>query len=428
MKLLTRTIKNYLLYSVALLLICTPLFYASIQRLFTKALDRELASHSRDFFKALPYLKTDDDFHFFHLINEEYSLKSVQTLSRDTIYTEDVYDSTLQEHTPHRVLKTGVMIQNQHYDLFIRESMVSSKDLITSIMGVQTLLLVLLLCGLVLINQKLSKTVWGPFYAILDRLKTYRIDHDNPNLPMASTVEFRELTAVIEQLISKNHEAYLSQKEFTENASHELQTPLAICRTKLELLAQTAELTQEQAELVGGLLDATDRISRLNKNLLLLSKIENLQFLEIEEIELKPTILKSLEAYKHQADEKKLVITTSCSDNISIKANAALFDILVTNIISNAVRHTSILGLIHINCSSTHITIKNTGLPFEHPEKLFNRFHRESRTPTGSGLGLSIVKKIADVSNFQVSYSYQGNMHQFRVTFRPKLNDHPDSA
>ena len=419
MKLLNRTIRNYSLYSALLLLLCTPLFYFFIKQLFTREMDKVLRSHKTDFLAAQAYLKTEEDLKFLQLMNKEFILipKDV-IIKRDSLYTIDFYDSTAAAIIPHRVFSTGVTIRGRPYELMVRESMVNNISLIAAIMGTQVIMFSLLLVGLVLINRKLSKKVWGPFYIILDRLKKYQIDQDNTlELPRPSTAEFRDLSEAITQLVNKNHEAYFSQKEFTENAAHELQTPLAICRTKLELLAQTKELTLEQSELVGQLLDALDRITRLNKDLVLLSKIENRQFFETEAIELKSIVNKSIEAYDRLAQEKKLVVECKLTEPLLMKANPVLSEMLINNMVSNAIRHTSENGSVIIEVTKHSFTISNSGSPFKHPEKIFQRFHRESRTTLGSGLGLSIVKKVCDVSGYQIGYSYNSSMHQFCITF-----------
>ncbi|NOS56949.1 MAG: HAMP domain-containing histidine kinase [Cyclobacteriaceae bacterium] len=420
MKLLNRTIKSYLLYSALLLLLCTPLFYFAIQQLFIWEMDKVLRSHKTDFYEAHANLKTEEDLKFFQLMNKEFILiPSNGVTKKDSLFTIDLYDSSKAEVILHRVFCTGVVIQGQHYELQVRESLVSSISLIGAIMGIQTLMLTGLLTGLVLINRRLSNKIWGPFYVILDHLKKFKIDEGNQLLlPRPSTAEFRDLTTVITQLVDKNRSAYANQKEFTENASHELQTPLAICRTKLELLAQTKELTQEQADLVGHLLNAMDRITHLNKNLLLLSKIENRQFFDTEEISLKNVVQKSIEVYKRQVLEKEIKVESTMHESVRIMANPILIEVLIGNLISNAIRHTTQSGSVVIEVTKTFIMISNSGLPLDRPEKLFQRFHRESRTTLGSGLGLSIVKKVCDVSGFSINYNFNLYMHHFRVTFR----------
>lgn len=419
MKLLNRTIKHYSLFSVLLVLCCTPVFYFTIQQLFVSEMDKVLQAHKTDFYRSMQYLKTDEDLRFYHLMNKEFTLTPLlKAPKKDTLFTENLYDSSEAETVPHRVYNTSVLLNGKIYTLQVKESLVSTRGLITAIMGVQAIMLLLLITGLVFINRALSHKVWDPFYTILERLKKYHIEQNKTlTLPYSSTVEFRDLSNAINQLVTQSHESFLNQKEFTENASHEMQTPLAISRAKLELLAQTKELTKEQADLVGDLLNATDRLSRLTKNLLLLSKIENRQFFEIAEVDLRTTILKSLETYSQQIKDKNLEIQTAIGPNSILNGNPVLLDILIGNLVSNAIRHGTTGGEIRIACGNKVLVVTNSGEPLAQSHKIFQRFQRESRTTQGSGLGLSIVKKICDVSGYQIEYSYQDNKHCLKIVF-----------
>lgn len=419
MKLLRRTVKNYILYSALLLLICTPLYYISIRQLFVNEMEEELFHHKSNFNNTLTSLETEKDISLYQLINEEFQLKetSLWPIS-DSLFTYTRYDSIEKAMIPYRALRTGVTIHGTHYELIIRESIVGNTKLVTAIVSIQTTLLVLMLIGFILINRKLSKEVWDPFYTILEKLKSYQIDKDlTIDLPHSSTAEFRDLSEALVQLVNKSRDAYLSQKEFTENASHELQTPLAIFRSKLELLMQGAEITSEQAELISSLLNATDRIARLNKNLLLLSKIENRQFLSRQEVLLSSAITQTLGLYKQMALEKEIKITTHVLSEIAIKANPTLLDILLSNLISNAIRHTPAQREVKIKIENKSVTISNPGEPFNFPNKIFDRFNRESRTAQGNGLGLAIVKKICDSDDLQITYLYSDGSHHFTVNF-----------
>jgi len=310
------------------------------------------------------------------------------------------------------------VIRGKPYTLQIQESMVTTVELISAIVAIQVGIIGLLLAGFVIINRKLSSTVWQPFYTLLGRLKKYQIDRDNTiDLPPSSTDEFSDLGETISHLVKRNHEVYQNQKEFTENASHELQTPLAICRSKLELLAQTRELTQEQADLVVDLLAATNRIARLNKDLLLLSRIENRQFIEMEKIDLGAVVRNCLESYGKQEEEKGLTVKLSLNGESRIRANRVLLEVLINNVISNAFRHTPVGGTVTIEGRNLELFVNNSGEPLEHSEKIFHRFHRESRSTQGSGLGLSIVRKICEVGGYGVSYNYASSMHQLRISF-----------
>jgi len=355
----------------------------------------------------------------FNKMNDEFVLKeNPYLIVGDSIRTENIYNVKAGKDQPWRVLRTGVMLLNRSYVLQINESMVDTGDLVWAIVAIQAGLFSLLLAGLVLIKRKLSRTIWDPFHTILDKLKKYQIDKDTSiEIPRSSTSEFRELSVVVSQLIRENHEAFQSQKEFTENASHELQTPLAICRTKLELLAQTEELTEEQADLVESLFDAMERISGLIKNLLLLSKLDNREFFEREHVQIETIVKKCVESFSRPAAEKNLTIKTSVDPGASVEINPGLLDVLISNLISNAVRHTPEGCVIAVDATKDSIEVSNDGLPFEYPEKIFDRFRRESRASVGNGLGLSIVKKVCDVTDNDVKYSYSSLRHHFKILF-----------
>ncbi len=419
MRLLRRTIKNYILYSALLLLVCTPLYYLAIRQLFINEMEEELFHHKNNFIEMAAHLETEKEIQLYQLINEEFILtESTQWPIVDSLFTFSQYDSLESELIPFRALRTGVTIQNKHYQLIIRESIVGNTKLVITIVAIQTVLLILLLIGFILINRKLSIDVWGPFYVILEKLKQYQIDKDlSIELPKSSTAEFRDLREVLVQLVNKSRNAYLNQKEFTENASHELQTHIAIFRSKLELLMQGKDITHDQADLISELLNATDRITRLNKSLLLLSKIENRQFISTQEVSVKNSLFQTLELYGQLATDKEIKINLETNSELLVKTNPILLDILLSNLISNAIRHTPEKNQIMIRIDKRSLQISNPGDALKNPEKIFQRFNRESRNTQGSGLGLAILKMICEIEGFEVSYNYTQNQHQFIVSF-----------
>ncbi|MBK7650140.1 MAG: HAMP domain-containing histidine kinase [Flammeovirgaceae bacterium] len=419
MKLLRRTVKNYILYSALLLLICTPIYYVAIHKLFIIEMEDELYHHKENFNKISSKLHTENDIQLFQLINEEFSLsKAYLWPVPDSLFTYSQYDSLENEIIPYRALRTGVTIQEKHYELIIRESIVGNTKLVAAIVVIQTTLVILLLVGFILINRTLSRVVWDPFYTILEKLKQYQIEKDlSIDLPQSTITEFHDLREALIQLLNKSKDAYLSQKEFTENASHELQTPLAICRSKLELLIQTTGITNEQAELISSLMDATNRIVRLNKNLLLLSKIENRQFILRQEILISSSVEQSIKLYHEKALEKEIKIKAIINSESQITANPILLETLLNNLISNAIRHSQSQKEITIRIKSQSFIISNPGNKLKNPDKIFQRFNKESASSQGSGLGLAIVKKICDVECIDIYYHYSEGQHHFQIDF-----------
>lgn len=420
MKLLNRTVRSYILYSGSLLLVAIPVFYWVLSRLVTHEIDEVLLSHKRDFMKASANFRSLDDLEHYPLLNEEFFITPTsQLIATDSFYTEYLVKPPATKPIPFRVVKTGIVIQGKPYELLVKESLLEREDLIVAIVYTQAALITILLAGLILINRGLAKKIWKPFYGMLRQLKQYDIDkHQKNELSRSDINEFEDLRQVILQLLLKNHQAYASQKEFTENASHEMQTPLAVIIAKLDLLMQTDQLTREQADLISEVLDTTHQLSNLNRSLLLLAKIENDQFRELEPIDIGETVRKVSDRLQELAAEKQTAITTTI-EGFSLMANPTQIEILLSNLLSNAVRHATPKAVIQVHVDNDFIQVSNTGHPLRNPAKIFDRFQRDVTESSGSGLGLALVSKICDVNGYKIDYRYREGMHFFRVNFKP---------
>jgi signal transduction histidine kinase len=218
-------------------------------------------------------------------------------------------------------------------------------------------------------------------------------------------------------LLAANIASFQQQKEFTENASHELQTPLAIVQSKLDLLLQSKSLTQEQSDNIEETHRALSRVSRINKNLLLLARIENSQFAEKEPVCLS-TLLKTNITQLHDfATDKQLVIESQIAEGVVVSANKGLVEILLNNLLLNAIRHNARDGKITITLSAKQLSVANTGIAALHEENLFKRFSRVSAEAPGSGLGLAITKEIANRYGWCIGYRFQEQEHVFTLLF-----------
>lgn len=420
MRLLSRTIRLYFFYSFIILLITIPLFYFIIKRIISEDVDKDLIAQKEDIVRKLDRATWFDPFDLLNALEPDINLAPSQDIRlHDTLYTAMMYNRLTKETTPYRILTSNVIIRGQYYVIQLKSSLVNNEDLIRSIVLVQAILLLLIGAGLLFINRTLSEQVWNPFYATLRRLQHYKVEQDNKvQFEPTNIAEFNDLNRTIEQLTERNYQVYQSQKEFTENAAHEMQTPLAILQTNLELLMQTQPLTEEQAQLITSMADTNIRLSRLNQSLLLLTKIENNQYSETEEVDAVDSCQKALDQLSHQADVKQIRITTDYQQPVQVKTNKALFDILVSNLISNAIRYNYEGGLIKITCNSKALSVQNTShTPILDKEKIFERFHKEGSHSQSIGLGLAIVKKISGLYGFRIEYNYTDALHTFRVYF-----------
>ena len=210
---------------------------------------------------------------------------------------------------------------------------------------------------------------------------------------------------------------YLNLKEYTENASHEIQNPLAIINSKMELLLQSGNLDENQYKAVVDAYEASNRISRLNSTLILLAKIENRQFPESHDVNIKSIITNQIDQLEDIIESKKITIINNVQSDFTVKMNPYLAEILFVNLIKNAIRHNVSKGEIIIEQGKSTINISNSGPKKEmNSEDLFKRFHKSSKSSESLGLGLSIVKKICEVYNFDITYSYS-TMHVFQIKF-----------
>jgi len=423
MRLLQVSLRSLLIYSMVLVLISVPVSLLSIRAILNEEVDESLSLHAEQFLKHIKSFEYLDDL--------ETDLKVLDQLSYNIhvkpyggknvinrYQTIDVYDSLEQEQRPFRELSSSVDIKDKPYILTVRMSLVDNNDLIMAIGLVQAALIVLLAAGLLLLNRSLSKKLWKPFYKTLSQLKAFELDkNESIQVEKTNIVEFDDLNKTIGNLTERNRKIFLQQKEFIENASHELQTPLAIFQSKLDNLMQNPHLSESEATAIMELEDSAQRMARLNKNLLFLSKIDNDQFNDKEEIELSNLINDLLSNLKQIVGKDDISITTELG-LFKIVANKTLLEVLLTNLVHNAIRHASLNRTVFVQLTERILTISNSGNPLKmEPAKMFERFSKEGTRENSTGLGLAIVKKICDSCHFGLTYRYENSCHVFSVTF-----------
>lgn len=418
-KLLHKTLTAYLLYSLLILLFAAPVFYFATQKLYFQEADDTLLLHKKEFVKYAAPAMHETDIGDWNKFNRNGKIYPVGNLTTDTIYTTTYYDTLDAELEPYRELKAPVTIQGKRYAYTGRINLVETQDMIKSIGILFLATISILFIGLFFITKKLSLHLWKPFYKTLKQIESFEIDKTRkPEFIKTEIEEFNRLNTSIEKLIEKNTAIYKTQKEFIENASHELQTPLAVFQAKIDTLIQRADVTREQSEILDSLNNTVSRLNRLNKNLLFLSKMENAVYNDKQTISLNNCLQKNIHFFTEQAKAKHLIIRIDSKADIEVKSNPVLADVLISNLFLNAIRHNIEEGKIIISVNNNSLTFSNSGqsqiLKSEH---LFNRFSKVNPSEDGTGLGLSIIKKIADINGWQVSYNYINNLHSFTISF-----------
>lgn len=342
--------------------------------------------------------------------------------------TKLVFSDTLADHPspiidqlePHRKLRLIRKIHEETYKIELFDVIVESDDIFTGVFKALTRLFIILGLVLVLASFLISSWLFRPFNITLQGIKGLRFrESAEPEFGKTNTREFRELNSILEQMVIRNRLDYKNLKEFSENASHEMQTPLAVAKGKLELLLQSKNLDKEQLMLINSVNESIDHLSKMNRSLSLLTKIENKEFSNMEAINLTEKIKNLAFNFQELFDLKNIEATMDIEEDVVVYNDKTLFQILINNLLQNAVRYNIPRGKITISLTKTTLRITNTGNPLKSPPaELFKRFKKDIQSSENIGLGLSIVKKICDVSGYRVSYDHADGMHILTVTFR----------
>lgn len=338
---------------------------------------------------------------------------------RQVFYDATVYIELEDEDEPVRVMCTAFrMPDGQYYELKLMISILERDDMVEAMLWyLGALFLLFLICTSIGI-QLVLKGVFRPLHRLLDWLHCIQPGKEVPPLDNPTKIrEFRQLSDAALDMGNRSYKAYEEQKQFIENASHELQTPLAIVRGKVELLAESEGMTEQQMEQLDEIYATLGRAVKLNKSLLLLSRIENGQYTEMEDVsvdeildELLPDLM---DIYEHK---QVRLIRKREEQPFIIRCNHSLVQILVSNLVKNSLLHNREGGELQVLTTPTSLVIKNTGdVPLD-GEKLFRRFyHGMDGKKDSTGLGLAIARSIALSSSLKLTYEWQDGMHTFRL-------------
>ena len=349
----------------------------------------------------------------------------VEPLPKGPLYDfSDKFISTFEfmeyddDNEPVRLLESVFNDPNGNpYKLTIRASMVEEDELLEDLMVALIALYAMLVISIALLNYVILRKAWKSFYTMLDRLKNFRLGTGNSfKAPDSPVSEFKILGKELEELLQRNETIYTSQKHFIENASHELQTPLAISLNRLELFIENNNLTEDQANDIVKISDTLNRLVRLNKSLLMLSKIENRQFADEELIDFNELALQLKEDFEDLAGFKEITISIILMGELQYMMNKGLATTLISNLLKNAIVHTEPGGAIEIIIEKNAVTLLNDGTKALNPETIFNRFTRDLSKEQSTGLGLSIVKSIASTYGLKTEYTFTGK-HAFKIIF-----------
>lgn len=345
--------------------------------------------------------------------------ESEADLDKDEFFDSTTYIEIEMEDEPVRVLRTWFMTADRkYYELTIETSTLEKEDMAEAIFVSIIILYVSLLCCILLVSHFVFKSSFRPLYTLVKWLKEYRLGkHTTPLVNKTQVEEFDILNKAIQTTINRSTEMYNQQKQFVENASHELQTPLAICMNKLELLSENPDCTEEQLSEIAGINHTLRGIIKMNKSLLLLSRIDNKQFPDTSEIDFNKLINKYLPDFEDMHEYKNIHVTYSETGTLIYTMNESLASTLLSNLLKNAFIHNIENGSIAISVTGRTLTISNSSESTRLNEAtLFNRFEKQTHKKESTGLGLAIVKSITSIYGIDIKYEYNG-LHKFILTF-----------
>ncbi len=356
--------------------------------------------------------------------NNQYFLKEVDRtyfLSHDAISYRDsmVYIEEKGESEPARILTTLFKDREERYfEISVYTPTIEKKDLREAIFYLLIGLFTTLLIAILLINIWVFHRIMKPFYRLLEWLDNFRLDKKNEPLDNpTNTTEFRKLNVAVNRFAVHSEEIFEQQKQFIGNASHEIQTPIAVCQNRLEMLMEDETLTEQQMGEIVKTYQTLEYVSKLNKSLLLLSKIDNSQFAETKEISLNEVLHRYSDDYREVYHYRGITLDIQEKATFRVQMNETLAVVLVTNLLKNAFVHNIDKGMIRVEITSSSIRFGNTGADVALDDKrIFERFYQGYRKREGStGLGLAIVHAICRQCRLQVRYRFLDGMHWLEV-------------
>lgn len=415
MKLLLQILRYQLVTSMIVLFLGAGLFYVSVRYLIDREANKELFQSQIKVRWQLKHLETLPV--YILQLGDSLQIQPVRYPGHMLLRETSMLNLAENQYQPYRQLIFYERALGQWYRITISKLLLQRQRLLETVVMTITFIVALLLVSMLLLNSWLSTRLWKPFYKTLGKLDAYQIQHhETLEFEREETLEFDQLNQAVTHLTQRVTSAYQNLKEFTENAAHEIQTPLAVILSKIEGLFQDETLTESQLVTLSSVSEAANRLGRLNQALLLLTKIENRQFLAgTDPVNLVPIINGKLRDLEDLIVQRKIGIQTEL-DPIGLVIHPALAEILVNNLLTNAIRHNVENGKIIITLQEGKFCVKNTGKALNlNPEQLFERFRKESTSSASLGLGLALVKTICEVNGQKLTYDIDDEWHILTV-------------
>jgi signal transduction histidine kinase len=415
MKLFTKYNRINITATIFIFLAGSVAFYFVLDYVLIRQLDATLRSEKQE---ITEYIQLHQQLPEIQNTKEQWILisKTDQKESKTIAKSIPVYNKSESEIEFIRQLIFLVTVNKENYLVTVNKSEAETEELLKLIIPVTLCMVAMILLFNYLINRRLITSIWQPFYNTINNIKDYTANKQALSLSKEPIDEINLLNESLNSMTEQIHKDFYALRSFTENASHEMQTPLAIIRTKVESLYQFAEGKEQMMQQLLAIEDASLKLSKLHQSLLLLTKLENKQFILNESLQLKSILEQKCEERKDLFQSKHIELSIEASE-FEMHFHQHLAEILISNLLNNAIRYTPNGGSISIILNRTTLMISNTSFAGSlDQEKVFTRFYKASET--GTGLGLSIIKEISISAGFNVSYLYEKEMHHFIINFQ----------
>lgn len=408
---ITATILSFLAGSLA--------FYFVIHYVLIRQLNESLRAEQQE---ITEYVKLHDQLPEIQNTRHQWILIEKTDTQFSDRKTKSVpqYNSREKEWESYRQLTFTIQANRQLYKISVNKSETETEDLLQLIILVTVGMIALILLSNYLINRKLVNRLWKPFYDTLHQISDYQItSQQSLSLPGNTIDEIHLLNESLNTLSQRIQDDYRSLRMFTENASHEMQTPLAIIRSKVDALLQEAEGNEKMIRQLLVIEDAIQKLSKLHQSLLLLTKLENRQFPLTETVQFDTILRIKLEEREALLQNKSLHVSVQ-EEPVQLSFHTHLAEILISNLLNNAIRYTPENGNIEIYLTKEGFRIQNSAQNGALDSgKLFQRFYKADQHADGTGLGLAIIQEICSLAGYSLTYQFHDQQHDFFIRFIP---------
>lgn len=427
MKLTTHAIRSLIGPLFAIFIVWATVFYFILSEELVDEVDDQLEVYSEQLMRL--WLSGENMPDSTNGSNNAYYIRQITpseaAIGKEVEYEfKNIYITSKHEEEPARVMHTVFKrADGTYWKLTVITPVYERNEVIGTILFFTLLLLATMLLAIIAIFTWVFIRHTKPLDKVLAYLDTYEIGNPQSLNNETGVTEFQHLNASVTACIQRVEEVYERERRFIGDAAHELQTPLAICQNRIEMMIEDENLSEAQMEELIKIQQTISELIRLNKTLLFLSKIENNQFIEKTQVILNTKLHSQVEPLSDIFATRGIKVTFYEKGEWIVTANDELMTALTRNLLRNAFLHNIPEGTIDIYIKNGAFCIANTGdCEALDSSKLFNRFYRDSHKKANSnGLGLSIVKAICEVNGLHITYSYTEKKHLFTISNKTSL-------